>query len=153
MTTQVFPMIPPAARTFWSLGTILLVPVLVSLLVFYLAYSAKNVRFEVSDQGLRIEGDRFYGRQIPAASLVANEAKLLDLQTSEYRPRRKTNGVGLPGYKAGWYRLRNGRKALVFLTVQERAVYIPTRDGYSVLLSPAQPDQFLNALQRSGAAK
>src|SRR5438876_3092353 len=65
MTTQVSPMSPPAARTFWSLGTILLVPVLVSLLVFYLAYSAKNVRFEVSDQGLRIEGDRFYGRQFP----------------------------------------------------------------------------------------
>jgi hypothetical protein len=43
-------------------------------------------------------------------------------------------------------RLRNGEKALLYLTDRSRAVYVPTHDGYSVLLSPADPDAFLAAL-------
>jgi hypothetical protein len=58
----------------------------------------------------------------------------------------RTLGTGLPGYKAGWFRLGNGEKALVYLTDLERAVYVPTRAGYSLLLSPADPQAFLNAL-------
>jgi hypothetical protein len=55
-------------------------------------------------------------------------------------------GTGLPGYQAGWFRLRNGEKALVYLTDRRRAVYVPTTAGYDVLLSPEDPDGFLRAL-------
>jgi hypothetical protein len=57
-------------------------------------------------------------------------------------------GTGLPGFSAGWFRLRNGNKALVYLTDGSRAVYIPTRNGYDVLLSPQQPDAMLVELRR-----
>jgi hypothetical protein len=56
-------------------------------------------------------------------------------------------GTGLPGYQAGWFRLRNGEKALLDLTDRRRAVYIPTGAGYSLLLSPADPDGFLSRLR------
>ena len=56
-------------------------------------------------------------------------------------------GTGLPGYQAGWFRLRNGEKALLYLTDRARAVYIPTTAGYSLLLSPADPDGFLSQLR------
>ena len=61
------------------------------------------------------------------------------------------DGTGLPGYQAGWFRLRNGEKALVYLTDRGRAVYVPTTAGYSVLLSPAEPDAFLAALRPIGS--
>jgi hypothetical protein len=55
-------------------------------------------------------------------------------------------GTGLPGYQAGWFRLRNGDRALLYLTDRSKAVYVPTTEGYGVLLSPAEPEQFLAAL-------
>lgn len=56
-------------------------------------------------------------------------------------------GTGLPGYQAGWFRLTNGERALLYLTDRRRAVYVPTTAGYSVLLSPAEPDAFVSALR------
>jgi hypothetical protein len=60
-------------------------------------------------------------------------------------------GTGLPGYRAGWFRLKNGERALVYLTDDRRAVYVPTTAGYSVLVSPGEPDQFLAALRQASA--
>jgi hypothetical protein len=55
-------------------------------------------------------------------------------------------GTGLPGYQSGWFRLANGESALVYLTDRSKAVHIPTTLGYSLLLSPDDPDGFLAAL-------
>jgi crotonobetainyl-CoA:carnitine CoA-transferase CaiB-like acyl-CoA transferase len=65
----------------------------------------------------------------------------------------RTNGVGLPGYRAGWFRLRNGEKALAFVTDVHRVTYLRTTDGYSVLLSVEQPQQFASALQALAGAR
>jgi hypothetical protein len=42
----------------------------------------------------------------------------------------------------------NGEKALVFVTDPTRIIYIPTRDGYSVLMSVAEPEKVKERLQR-----
>jgi hypothetical protein len=55
-------------------------------------------------------------------------------------------GTGLPGYAAGWFKLANGEKALVYVTTQSEVVYIPTTEGYSLLLSVTEPDRFLARL-------
>ena len=55
-------------------------------------------------------------------------------------------GTALGGYSAGWFRLRSGEKALLYLTDRRRVVYIPTLDGYSLLLSQGEPRRFLDAL-------
>ena len=57
-------------------------------------------------------------------------------------------GTGMPGYQAGWFRLRNGDKALLYLTDRSKAVYVQTTDGFGVILSPSEPDNFLGALER-----
>jgi hypothetical protein len=41
---------------------------------------------------------------------------------------------------------------LVYLTDGRRAVYIPTERGYSLLLSPTDPDAFLAELHQLGTA-
>jgi hypothetical protein len=75
-------------------------------------------------------------------------ARRVDLGSQvELRPKWRRMGTGLPGYQAGWFRLRNGEKALLYLTDRTRAVYIPTTAGYSLLLSPADPDRFLSQLR------
>lgn len=108
---------------------------------------ASGSRFEVSDTGLRLRGD-MYGRMIPADSLRGGAARIVDLATSpELQPRWRTMGTAFPGYRAGWFRLRNGEKALLYITETSRTVYVPTRNGYSVLLTPQQPERFLERLR------
>jgi hypothetical protein len=95
----------------------------------------------------RLDGD-WYGRTIPPSQILGRDAKRVDFSAEPgLAPRWRTMGTGLPGYQAGWFRLKNGEKALVYLTDRSRAVYVPTTAGYSLLLSPADPDRFLSAVR------
>ena len=146
---EVFPIAPVAVR---GMSGLWVVPALVVLLVGGALgasiWGAMSSRFEVTPAGLHLRGD-FYGRRIPMAALQTDRAERVNLDVRvDLRPRWKTMGTGLPGYKAGWFRLGNGEKALVYLTDRTRAVYLPTTEGYSVLVSPADPEAFLAALRR-----
>ncbi len=125
----------------------LLIPLAVAALLAYIAYSTQRVTFEVSREGLRIRGDLF-GRLIPSSSLRVEDAKIVDLKKEPaHRPVLRTFGVGMPGYGSGWFRLKDWGKALLFLTDTSCAVYLPTTDGYALLISPADPEGFLAALR------
>lgn len=142
---QVFEMDPAGARWAW-------VPLLFLLLTFaavagMIALTMRPPRFEVSAEGLRIRGN-LYGRLIPAAQLRTSEAHVVDFEaTPALRPKRRTNGASLGGRRAGWFRLQNGEKSLVFTTGGKRAAYIPTVDGYALLLGARDPDALLAALR------
>jgi hypothetical protein len=70
-------------------------------------------------------------------------------EAPELRPRRRTFGTGLPGYASGWFRLRNGERALVYLTDRRRVAYLPTAEGYALPLSVAEPERLIDALARA----
>jgi hypothetical protein len=146
---EVFHIVPASGRAvgfFTGLGVLLLGLVA---LFGYFAYASLSARFEVSEQGLHIRS-ALYGRTIPAAALVPEQAQIVDLRTEhDLQPNLRTNGIGMPGYSSGWFRLRQKGKALLFVTDPSRVVYLPTRDGYSVLLSVRRPEAFLQALHRS----
>ena len=115
----------------------------------YFAYSAKKTKFVVSDKGLYIHGC-LYGRAVPRESINEDGIKIVNLLTEEgYRPVVRTNGIGLPGYLSGWFRLENGERALLFVTNQADVVYVPTSEGYCVLLSPSEPMEFLNVTRQT----
>jgi hypothetical protein len=145
---ETFPIAPAAGRALWFVPILLvvvLVPVVV--LVGSSVRGSRSARFEVSPEGLRLRGD-WYGRTIPADQLRGQSAKRVDFAAEPaLAPKIRTMGTGLPGYQAGWFRLRNGEKALLYLTDRSRAVYVPTTAGYSLLLSPADPDAFLSAIR------
>ena len=144
---NVFPIAPAESRYLWFL-----IPVVVILLGAFAVLvtsvrGAQASRFEIRADGLRLDGD-LYGRLVPKSQLRVDLARRVDLgRDEELRPRWRRMGTGLPGYQAGWFRLRNGEKALLYLTDRSRAVYIPTTAGYSLLLSPADPDGFLSRLR------
>ena len=128
------------------LGLSVLLPLGIAALFGYLAYSIRRVTFELSKDSFRVRGDIF-GRTIARSSLRFKDAQILDLKKEKsHRPVLRTMGVGLPGYSSGWFRLRDKGKGLLFLSDPSRAVFLPTSDGYTLLLSPADPDRFLAAL-------
>jgi len=144
---NIFPIAPAESRYLWFLIPVVVILVGAIALVATSVRGAHASRFEIRADGLRLEGD-WYGRFIPKTQLRVDLARRVDLgYQEELRPRWRRLGTGLPGYQAGWFRLRNGEKALLYLTDRTRAVYIPTTAGYSLLLSPADPDGFLSRLR------
>ncbi len=143
-----FAIIPGPSRALWVFFAVILVILVAAALVLVATVRGARVsRFELSDAGLRLRGD-LYGRMIPADSLRGGAARIVDLASSpELQPRWRTMGTAFPGYRAGWFRLRNGEKALVYLTETRRTVYVPTRKGYSVMLTPQRPERFLERLR------
>ncbi|HTQ03677.1 MAG TPA: PH domain-containing protein [Polyangiaceae bacterium] len=109
---------------------------------------SQRASFEVSDAGLRLRGD-FYGRVIPRAKLVGHGIRIVDLEReSGLRPVRRLLGTGLPGYRAGWFRLANGEKALLYVTDESNVVYVPTTENYCVLVSATDPQRFAEQLRQ-----
>jgi hypothetical protein len=144
---QVFAIAPASSRPLWVLLPVTVLFLAGLAVLATSVYGSRAARFEVSTAGLRLRGD-LYGRLIPADTLVVDRARRVDLNRApDLRPTRRTMGTGLPGYQAGWFRLANGEKALLYLTDRTKAVYIPTTSDFSLVLSPENPDGFLTALR------
>jgi hypothetical protein len=143
-----FAILPSTSRGLWVfLGVILLILVVAGMMLITTVRGSRVSRFELSNAGLRLRGD-LYGRLIPANTIRGRAARIVDLaSTPDLQARWRTMGTAYPGYRAGWFRLRNGEKALVYLTETNRTVYVPTRNGYSVMLTPQQPERFLERLR------
>jgi hypothetical protein len=147
---EVFSIPAAPGRSLWFLAAIGALLLALLLLFGYFAFSSRATRYEVSPDGLAIRGT-FYGRQVPWNSLIPAEGRVVDLAvTPDLQPTLRTNGLGLPGYQAGWFRLRRAGKGLVFLTDRSRVVVVPTKLGYTLLLSAAEPERLLAAMREAG---
>ncbi len=145
--SEIYPIIPASAKPLWFIGVIGLLFLTLTVVFAVIGHAARHSRVEVGQTDIRIVGD-FWGRSIPFSSLRLDIARPIDLtRTEELRPRWRTFGTAIPGYASGWFRLRNGEKALAYLTDRSSVAYVPTVDGYSLLLSVNQPDRFIQALR------
>lgn len=146
---ETFPMIPAGNGMAWLAGGVGIVLALVLALLIWLAVAAKHVDFAVKPGWLAIRGGP-YGRTIAIADLDLEGAHVLDLKSEPgLRPRWKTNGAALPGLAMGWFRLKDKSKALLFVTDRKRVLFVPTRLGWSLQLSTAEPERLLASLRRA----
>ncbi len=145
---DVFAISPASPRPLWFLAIICVLLAVILMALLYTAYSSRNSRVEIEADRIKLVGD-FWGREIPFSLLNIPGARILDLnENPEYSPKRRTFGTGLPGYASGWFRLYNGEKALVYLTRRRDVIYVPTSDGYSLLLSVEETKRFIETLQQ-----
>ncbi|WP_428564921.1 MAG: PH domain-containing protein [Solidesulfovibrio sp. DCME] len=149
---QVFPMAQSALKTGWLsalFGGLLVLWVALFFFLHAMIRGAANAEVALRDGTLVVRGS-VYGRDIPLADVDAGAARPVDLgQAGPKSLKWRTNGIGMPGLAAGWFRLGDGEKALVFVTDKSRAVYIPTRQGFAVVVSPGDPGRFLEALRHA----
>ncbi len=146
-----FSIIPAGSGPLWVFLTSLGITLIVSGILGSFVLAARNTRFVVSEQGLEIAGG-MYGRNIPKEHLEVSRAMPLDLsQDTAYKLGARTNGGGMPGFQSGWFRLRNGEKCLAFVTNPKSVVYVPTSEGYVVMMSVANPIAMVQSLQKLAA--
>lgn len=90
----------------------------------------------------------FYTRRVGIQALDLERARVIDLaEHTDYAPMLGINRLGLPGFRAGHYLLRNRQRAFCLLTATGRVLMLPQRDGRVLLLSPARPLELLERLR------
>ncbi|MFO0950261.1 MAG: PH domain-containing protein [Isosphaeraceae bacterium] len=145
--TNVFRLAPTAGSGPWPWLVLLTIPLAVVGLLTLLARSGSKIRFELDEESLKVVGAFLYGRSIRRTLLQPGEATVIDMRSHEKFGRMlRLNGIGLPNYLAGWFRPKGGGRALLFVTDPERVVVVPTSEGYTLLLSPAEPEAFMKGL-------
>ena len=140
--------LPAAERATLLRG--LLVTAAVSLLAMaIMLWALRRCELYLTARELVFRGG-FFSRTLPISSLLVSKARQLSLfEQMQLAPRWRTNGIRLPGYRTGWFRLRNGERALIYLTDPIRITHLPTTQGFVLLLST---DALIPALQRRAAA-
>ena len=136
---------PPSTVIFSS--AIALITLTIGAFFVWFAVSASNLSVSLNKSDLRIHIP-IYGRSIPISNLDISSAQIVNLDESpDLRLKWRTNGIGMPGYAVGWFKLRNGEKALSAITSKQNVFYMRTTKGYSLLLSLKKPERFLVMLK------
>lgn len=148
--TETFAIVPADLK--WPLVvsvSVLALLLALAVLMGVTVHGSQKAKVEIGSDGLRLTGG-LYGRFIPRAALVTERVRVVDfVKEPELAPALRTNGVALPGYRAGWFKLADGSKALLQITDETRVVFVPTTLGYGLLLSPTEPHAFAEALRRA----
>jgi len=128
------------------------VSILGGVLVLTLAVWAVLVRF-MRRQAVTLDAARlevrssFYRASVPLDVLDLDRARVVDLdERDELRPLFKSNSFSLPGYRSGWFRLRNRRRTFVALADGRHRLWLPTRGRHDLLLEPKDPRALLQRL-------
>ena len=148
---DVFPIVPAATKTIGMLAALCALLAAITILLGWVAYSSQHASVTVTADKLILRGD-LWGRSIPMTAINLSLARVVDLASdSGLEPVRRRLGSSLPGYSAGWFRLANGNKALIYLTDQSEAAYLPTTEGYDLLLSVEDPQALISRLGGDGS--
>jgi len=128
------------------IGIMLIIIIPLIILTVGIISSMRNTTISLTENELIIKS-MFYGRKIPLENIMINGIKKINLEeNTEYNISVRTNGTSIPGFKSGWMRLKNGEKALTFITDKNNVVLIPVKD-YLLLFSMDNIDEFINKIK------
>lgn len=90
----------------------------------------------------------FYRRRLAWPDLRLEQARVVSLgEHPELKPALKSNGYAMPGFRSGWFRTRKLSKVFVATAGGDRVLWIPTTQGYDLLLQPRNPQATLQRMQ------
>ena len=149
----------PAGEWLWGIGNrggdaliaMLVVAVATGAIAMFLAFMLKRHRLQLDGSGLEIV-TTFYRQRIAFPEMKLDAARVIRLdEHPDLKPLLKSNGYALPGFRSGWFRLRNWHKAFVAASDGERLLWLPTTRGFDLLLQPKDPQRLLARLRELAA--
>lgn len=122
-------------------------PLAVALLLVIPALALRRRRVAILGDELVVAAT-FYTRRVPVQALDLDQARVVDLaEHVDLRPWLGGNNLHLPGIQAGYFLLRNRRRAFCLLTARQRVLVLPEHDGRLLMLSPLRPHEALARLR------
>lgn len=109
-------------------------------------------QIHITDAALHLDGDR-WGGPVALRDLDLMQARVLGSDDSrDWQPRWRSWGVHTPWLRSGWFRLRNGHRALLFVPDEYAWVLIPTTRDYVVIVAVPEAERWLADLRARVAA-
>ena len=94
----------------------------------------------------------FYTRRLRWEQLRLGAARVIDIdERPELKPMLKANGASMPGFHSGWFRSRNFTRLFVATAGGKRLLWLPTHEGYDLLLQPRKPAAALERMKALAA--
>ncbi|HEY8966048.1 MAG TPA: hypothetical protein VIM58_06370 [Candidatus Methylacidiphilales bacterium] len=118
----------------------------------WVAFSTKQLGVEVVGRELHVKGDLFR-KKIDAASIRIERARVVNLASDpDCGLSWLLFGVPfLPGYTTGLFVLRRGGSAWALVTDRREVLWLPTTEGYTLLLSVERGAELLERLRKFDA--
>jgi hypothetical protein len=145
----------PTGASLWGIGNrgadaliaALIVAAITSVIALFLDRMLKRHRLLLDAGGIEV-ATTFYKQRIALADLKPDAARVVRLdEHPDLKPLLKSNGYALPGFRSGWFRLRNWQKAFVATSDGDRVLWLPTMRGFGLLLQPRDPQRLLDRLR------
>ena len=139
----------PNTRAAPPLALSIAVPAIILLVQLVLILRMRGVSVAVGGGDLLVNSG-LGSQRIALSNLRKHGLRVIDLRARvELRPFVRTMGAGLPGLSSGWFRLRNGERALCILFGRERVAYLRSdADNLSLLLSLKKPEELQALIER-----
>lgn len=112
-----------------------------------LTWAVRRRQIVLDNRTLQVKA-ALYTRSLQIDAIDLAHARVVSLEEhTDLKPAFKTNGLALPGLKAGHFRMRNLTRAFCLLTDRTRVLALPLKDGSTLLLSPVKPADLLAHLR------
>ncbi|WP_394129282.1 PH domain-containing protein [Shewanella maritima] len=112
----------------------------------YVLYRANDAKIILTPDQLIVDIP-LYKQTLSLSEIQFQQVSFYNANDPELSPKWRQNGMGLPGYLLGWFKLKNGDKALMSSANMQHGVMIPTTQGYTIIVSVQQPKLLLEQLQ------
>jgi hypothetical protein len=113
-----------------------------------LAWAIRHPRVHLEDGVLTV--GRLPRLRVHARALDLAQARVVDLGAEPaLHPRIRLLGTSLPGFREGWFWMRDRSRAYLLVTDPRHVLVLPRRAGGPVLLSVVAPEPLLDALRRA----
>jgi len=135
---------------FFTVATVYLILGLLFFLYTFVAItfiSAGKYKLEIKGGNMTIKSI-LYNTKISLDKIKIDEVKVTNLEEEPKIISVRTNGIGLPGLKIGWFS-GNGKNYKLYLTDKTHVLSIPTKKNYEILFSTTEGERIINLLKES----
>jgi hypothetical protein len=145
---QALPVALADSLTHWIIALMAVVAGAILVGLLRLLRGPRQINCEIADGVLHLHHGNCCKHRVQLAELNLDHASITDLSFDPgNQPRRRLAEPGCPRRESGWFLLRNGTRAIVFLGDPQNVVRIPTHSGYTLLLSVPEPSRLLDSLR------
>ena len=134
--------------TGWIVGLMAIVAGAILVGLLRLLHGTRRIDCEIEKGALLLRHGHCCKHRVSLTDLNLEHASITDLSFDPgNQPRKRLAEPGCNQRDSGWFQLRNGTRAIVFLGDPKNMVRIPTHSGYTLLLSVPEPSQLLDRLR------
>jgi hypothetical protein len=127
----------PAARSKLAiviLGFVVLLGTVMAAGFLWVTLGSRTVTVE--RDRIKVEG-ALYSDELSRDAIDRAGVRVVDLDHApELALSYRSNGLGLPGLKEGWFKMENGKRAFLMLTDTSRVVVVPSSKEWLLLSVP-----------------